>query len=199
MNIYTNTLLGVAAIIGLIGLSATPAFADSIHGVLENNRVVNETVEAKTIAGKHESGKLAEGGLDIGVLTCKSIPSTRLNYIFHSNTLVDCIFAHPSGEERYLGEMGMGIGIDLQQKSNAQTVFTVIVISSDTRTEAYSLEGTYVGGMASAALGIGAGVSVMFGGGDKNISLQPVAVETSTGLGAALGIGYLTLVPDEES
>ncbi len=51
MNIYTNTLLGVAAIIGLIGLSATPAFADSIHGVLENNRVANETVETKTIAG----------------------------------------------------------------------------------------------------------------------------------------------------
>ena len=98
-----------------------------------------------------------------------------------------------------MGEMGMSIGIDLQQKSNAQTVFTVIAVSSDTRTEAYSLEGTYVGGKASAALGIGAGTSVMFGGGDKNFSLQPVAIETSTGLGAALGIGYLTLVPDKES
>ena len=54
MNIYTNILLGVAAIIGLIGLSATPAFADSIHGVLENNRIANETVETKTIAGKRE-------------------------------------------------------------------------------------------------------------------------------------------------
>ncbi len=142
---------------------------------------------------------LAQGGLDIGILTCKSVPSTRLNYIFHSNTVVDCIFAHSSGKERYMGEMGMSIGIDLQQKSNAQTVFTVIAVSSDTRTEAYSLEGTYVGGKASAALGIGVGTSVMFGGGDKNISLQPIAVETSTGLGAALGIGYLTLVPDEES
>ena len=98
-----------------------------------------------------------------------------------------------------MGEMGMSIGIDLQQKSNAQTVFAVIAVSSDTRTEAYSLEGSYVGGMASAALGIGAGASVMIGGGNKNFSLHPVAVETSTGLGAALGISYLTLVPDEES
>ncbi len=54
MNIYTDTLLGVAAIVGLIGLSATPAFADSIHRVLENNRVANETVETKTIAGERE-------------------------------------------------------------------------------------------------------------------------------------------------
>ncbi len=197
MKKYTNALLGIAAIIGLSAGSS--AFADSIHGALENNRVANETVEAKTITSKREPGKLAGGGLEIGVLTCKSVPSTRLNYIFHSNTVVDCIFTHSSGEERYMGEMGMGIGIDLQLKSNAQTVFTVIAVSSDIRSEAYSLEGTYVGGKASAALGIGAGASVMFGGGDKNISLQPVAVETSTGLGAALGIGYLTLVPGEES
>ncbi len=142
---------------------------------------------------------LAQGGLEIGVLTCKSVPSTRHNYIFRSNTVVDCTFTHSSGEERYMGEMGIGIGIDLQQKSNEQTVFTVIAVSSDLRSEAYSLEGTYVGGKASAALGIGAGASVMLGGGDKNISLQPIAIETSTGLGAALGIGYLTLVADEES
>ncbi len=101
---------------------------------------------------------MAQGGLEVGVLTCKSVPSTRLNYIFHSNTVVDCIFTHSSGEERYMGEMGMGIGVDLQLKSNAQTVFTVIAVSSDTRSEAYSLEGTYVGGKASAALVIGVGV-----------------------------------------
>ena len=142
---------------------------------------------------------LAQGGLDIGVLTCKSVPSTRFNYIFHSNTDVNCIFSHSSGEERYTGEMGMSFGIDLQQKSNEQAIFTVVAISGDTRPEAYSLEGTYVGGKASAALVIGAGASVMLGGGDNNFSLQPIAVETSTGLGAALGIGYLTLVQDEES
>ena len=142
---------------------------------------------------------LAQGGLEIGVLTCESDPSTRHNYIFYSNTDVYCVFTHLSGQEQYLGEMGMGVGIELQQKSHEQTVFTVITASSDTRSAAYSLEGTYVGGKASAALGIGAGASVMLGGGNKNISLQPIAVETSTGFGAALGIGYLTLVADEES
>ena len=55
MNIYTDTLLGVAAIVGLIGLSSTPAFADSLHGVLESNRFSDETVEIKTIAFKHDT------------------------------------------------------------------------------------------------------------------------------------------------
>ena len=55
MKKYTTVLLGVAAIIGFIVLSATPAFADSIHNALDNNRVVNETVETKTITSRHES------------------------------------------------------------------------------------------------------------------------------------------------
>ncbi len=52
MKKYTNTLLGIAAVIGLSAGSS--AFADSIHGALENNRVANETVEAKTITSKRE-------------------------------------------------------------------------------------------------------------------------------------------------
>ena len=53
MKKYTNTLLGIAAIIGLFAGSS--AFADSIHGALESNRVANETVKAKTITSKRES------------------------------------------------------------------------------------------------------------------------------------------------
>ena len=55
MKNYTNVLLGIVAIIGLIGLSNTPAFADSIHNALDNNRVVNETVKTKTITSRHKS------------------------------------------------------------------------------------------------------------------------------------------------
>ena len=55
MKKYTNLLLGVAAIIGLVGLSATPAFANSIHNVLDNNRVVIETVQPKIITNRLDS------------------------------------------------------------------------------------------------------------------------------------------------
>jgi len=55
MKKYTTVLLGIAAIIGFIGLSATPAFTDSIHNALDNNRVANETVETKAITVKFDS------------------------------------------------------------------------------------------------------------------------------------------------
>ena len=54
MKKYTNVLLGIVAIIGLIGLSNTPAFADSIHNALDNNLVANETLVPGRIANRFE-------------------------------------------------------------------------------------------------------------------------------------------------
>jgi len=136
---------------------------------------------------------LAQGGIEIGILTCKSMPGTRMNFIVHSKTLVECVFTHPAGEEKYNGEIGMGLGVDLNMKTHEQSVFTVFSISEDVTPEANALAGTYIGGRASAAFGIGAGASALIGGGEKNFSLQPVGLETNTGVGAALGLGYLTL------
>lgn len=136
---------------------------------------------------------MAQGGIEVGILTCKSMPGTRMNFIVHSSTLVECVFTHPAGEEKYNGEIGMGLGVDLNIKTQEQTIFTVLSISEDVKPEAYALAGTYIGGKVSAAFGIGAGASVLVGSGSKNFSLQPVGLETNTGIGAAMGLGYLTL------
>jgi len=136
---------------------------------------------------------MARGGIEVGILTCKSMPGTRMNFIVHSSTLVECVFTHPAGEEKYNGEIGMGFGVDLNVKTQEQSVFTVFSISEDVTPEANALAGTYIGGRASAAFGIGAGAAVLIGGGAKNFSLQPIGLETNTGIGAAMGLGYLTL------
>jgi len=60
------------------------------------------------------------------------------------------------------------------------------------------LSGTYLGGQASATVGVGGGVAVMVGGGDQSFSLQPLALEVNSGLGAAAGIGYLSLEPGDD-
>jgi len=47
----------------------------------------------------------------------------------------------------------------------------------------------------SASVGTTVGVSALVGGGPENISLEPLGVETGSGLGAAAGLSYLTLTP----
>lgn len=137
----------------------------------------------------------ADSGIQVGILTCESIPGTRTNLLVHSTVQVDCVYKRGDSTERYKGETGIGLGIDLNIGRNEKIAFTVISASSDLRPGSGALAGKYYGGKASATAGIGVGAAALVGGGDKNISLQPLALETSTGVGVAGGLGYLYLQP----
>lgn len=134
-----------------------------------------------------------DSGLKIGVLTCNTIPGTTKNLIIHSTVSLDCVFKSPDGSEDYRGESGIALGLDLNW--NRQETIHYAVISGQTAYQvgSHALAGKYVGGKASATLGIGLGAAALIGGGENNISLQPLALETSTGFGVAGGIGYLFL------
>ncbi len=138
---------------------------------------------------------MARGGIEIGVLTCNSVEGTRRNLLIHSTVDVRCVFKTAEGEETYTGETGIGIGVDLNWNRSETTHFVVFGGTSDTRLGAHSLTGPYVGGKVSATFGVGAGAGALIGGGAKTISLQPLAIEGSTGLGVAGGLGYLVLKP----
>ena len=138
---------------------------------------------------------MARGGIEIGVLSCNSVEGTRRNLLIHSTVDVRCVFKTAEGEESYTGETGIGLGVDLNWNRTETTHFVVLGGTSDTRPGAHSLAGTYVGGKVSATVGVGGGAGVLVGGGAKNISLQPLAIEGSTGLGVAGGLGYLILKP----
>jgi len=132
-------------------------------------------------------------GLKIGVLTCETIPGTRRNLIIHSTVGLDCQFDTPDGSEKYRGESGIALGLDLNWDRQEKIHYAVISGQSDYRVGSYALVGKYVGGKASATVGVGVGAAALIGGGEKNITLQPLALETSTGIGVAGGIGYLFL------
>ena len=138
---------------------------------------------------------MARGGIEIGVLTCNSVEGTRRNLLIHSTVDVTCVFKTPQGQESYTGETGIGLGVDLNWNRSETTHFVVLGGTSDTRLGAHSLAGTYVGGKVSATFGVGAGAGAFVGGGSKNISLQPLAIEGSSGLGVAGGLAYLILRP----
>jgi len=45
------------------------------------------------------------------------------------------------------------------------------------------------------SVGVGVGAAMLIGGGEKNVSLIPIALEGNTGLGAAAEIGCMSLKP----
>ncbi len=131
-------------------------------------------------------------GTKIGILTCKTVPNSGVNLLIHSTVDITCRFESTdgSGVEHYIGETGIGLGIDFSYDIKKQMVFTVF--AADTVTGNHKLAGKYGGAGVSASLGVGAGVQLLVGGSNKSVSLQPV-IEGSTGVGASVGITYLYL------
>jgi hypothetical protein len=128
----------------------------------------------------------------IGVLSCQSVPGTRINLIIRSTTDIQCTFTDSQGVlERYVGETGIAFGADLTfGKSDESFAFTVISTTS-INAGGHTLAGKYLGGKASASLGVGVGVAILVGGDSDNFSLQPIALEGNRGFGAAAGLGFL--------
>ncbi|MEW8506038.1 MAG: DUF992 domain-containing protein [Candidatus Thiodiazotropha sp.] len=137
----------------------------------------------------------AGGGIQLGMLTCKSIPGTHRYFVVHHTVGIDCTFSHTQGQEHYKGIAGIALGLDLNWRETESMAYTVIGGSSDLDPAAYSLSGSYLGAQASVTVAVGASAAILVGGGTHNISLQPISLGVNTGLGAALGIGYLSLDP----
>jgi len=133
----------------------------------------------------------SSAGVKIGVLTCNAIPGSKVNLLIHSTTDVACTFKSTAGEtEQYVGETGVGFGIDLKFDSESHLVFTVFAAESSGVNKLSS--GKYIGVGAEAAAGIGLGAHVLVGGSNKSVSLQP-AIEGGVGAGASAGVTYLYL------
>ncbi|MBM3732842.1 MAG: DUF992 domain-containing protein [Acidimicrobiia bacterium] len=140
----------------------------------------------------------ADPGVRLGMLACEAVPGTRFNLLIMSSVDVKCEFADVNGCERYRGETGIALGADLNLKGMEKITFAVLAATSDYKIGSYALAGKYLGAKASASLGVGGGAAVLLGGGAKNFSLQPVALEGNIGLGAAAGLGYLYIEPERK-
>ena len=147
------------------------------------------------LVGAMAASAWAEAPVKAGLLTCKSLPETRSNLIVHSTVEVECTFARAGGgEEHYQGETGVQLGVDLKWEPSQTLRYAVF---SAGKPSEHALAGKYFGGKASAAAGVGAGANVLIGGGSNGITLNPVALETSTGVGVSAGMGYLYLEPKD--
>ncbi len=131
-------------------------------------------------------------GVKVGVLICKSIPNTSMTLLIHSTTDVECTINHSGIEDKYKGEAGVALGVDIHWNRNETLRYTVIATHGADEPKGF-LAGRFTGVKAGASLGVGGGLQVLVGGGKEHITLQPLALETTTGLSVHGGLGYLYL------
>lgn len=142
----------------------------------------------------HVSAADGGSGAKVGVLTCSQVAGTKRNLLITSSVDVTCTYDGDDGSsEKYQGETGIGLGIDLSWKSEEIVKWVVIAASNDISPNNHALAGKYYGAKAEATAGVGAQANVLVGGGDKSFTLQPLSLGGQTGFGAAGGLGYLYL------
>ena len=134
-------------------------------------------------------------GVKVGVLTCNNIPETNFTLLIHSTTDVVCTINHSGIEDRYKGEAGVALGVDLHWNRKETLRYTVFATHGASEPKGF-LAGRFTGAKLGASLGVGGGLQVLIGGGKQHLTLNPLALETTTGLSAHGGLGYLYLEPE---
>jgi hypothetical protein len=128
-------------------------------------------------------------GVRVGFLRCDV--SAGIGLILGSSRAVNCKFSPAEGHaQRYTGKL-QKYGLDIGYVDSAVMVWAVVAPNWTVPDGA--LAGEYVGGTASATVGVGVGANALIGGGNKSFALQPVSVEGSTGINVAAGVGRLSL------
>lgn len=131
----------------------------------------------------------AEEGVKAGVLTCNV--ASGWGFVFGSSKELRCNYDPGNGKvERYTGEIRK-FGVDIGYSGSGVIVWGVVAPTSNVAPGA--LAGDYGGATGSAAVGVGVGANVLFGGFKKSIALQPVSFEGMKGVNVAAGIASMTL------
>ncbi len=128
-----------------------------------------------------------------GMLKCKVNPN--IGFIIAGHKSMECRFVpsnHSFSEQAYQGALNM-IGLNIGISAGGVLGWAVLAPTGGIAQGA--LAGEYVGASGDIGLGLGAGANVLIGGSGRTIALQPVSLEGSISIRAALGVSALKLRP----
>ena len=129
------------------------------------------------------------GNTRVGQLQCDV--SGGISFVFGSTKDLSCEFKPANGPaERYSGEIRR-FGVDIGFTGRGTMIWTVVNTGPDIAPG--SLAGTYGGASSNVSAGLGLGSNVLIGGSRDQVALQPLSIESSTGLNVAAGIAEITL------
>ena len=89
----------------------------------------------------------------------------------------------------YVGEINRW-GVDIGKTENGQMSWLVLAPTEQEYSEG-GLNGSYKGVSAEATVGVGAGANLMTGGSENTLALQPLSVNTQSGVNFAVGVGEI--------
>jgi hypothetical protein len=144
---------------------------------------------AATVFALSAFGATAEDAkVEQGTLKCDV--EGGVGMILGSSKDMTCVFTHKDGTtEDYTGRV-LKIGVDIGVTEESHITWAVFARTK--QIEPGALSGNYTGVSAEATLAGGVGASILVGGKDS-FTLQPVSVQTQTGLNIAGGIGSIRL------
>jgi len=147
---------------------------------------------ATLLAALPGGASAAQEGVEMGLLDCAIEGGT--GFIFGSTKDLSCVFTPANqsfASESYFGAVskyGLDIGV------TGQTLMQWLVLAPTANIYAPGmLAGDYIGASAEATAGIGAGANLLVGGSGGGFILQPLSVQTQTGVNLAIGVSRFQL------
>lgn len=133
-----------------------------------------------------------ERGIELGTLDCAIDAGT--GFIFGSTKDLRCTFTPTNTQftpESYFGAVSK-YGLDIGETK--ETLMRWLVLGPSNNIYAPGqLAGDYVGASAEVTAIFGAGANILVGGSGQTMTLQPLSVQTQTGLNLALGVSQFQL------
>lgn len=133
-----------------------------------------------------------ERGIELGTLDCAIDAGT--GFIIGSTKDLRCTFTPANQEftpETYFGVVSK-FGLDIG--STRETTMRWLVFGPSENIYAPgALAGDYVGASAEVTAVFGAGANILVGGSGPTLTLQPISIQTQTGLNLALGVSQFQL------
>ncbi|MCO5070694.1 MAG: DUF992 domain-containing protein [Rhizobiaceae bacterium] len=133
-----------------------------------------------------------QSGVELGMLDCVIDGGT--GFIFGSTKDVRCTFEPADKEwapESYFGVINK-FGLDIGYTDATIMRWAVLAPIANVYAPG-ALSGDYVGASAEVTAAIGAGANLLVGGSDRSFTLQPLSVQTQTGLNFAVGVSQFQL------
>ena len=133
-----------------------------------------------------------QSGVELGLLDC--LIEGGSGFIFGSTKEVRCTF-EPADKtwapEAYFGVVNR-FGLDVGYTKATMMRWAVLASSTNIYAPG-ALAGDYVGASAEVTAAIGAGANLLVGGSGRTFTLQPLSVQTQTGLNFAVGVSQFQL------